>query len=115
MVEADQNAEADQADQNTEADQNNEADQNSSATEDDLFELVYETEPEEKPYEPTWKCTKCGKQMECLEFQLRPSWKFVFQRLNPRADTNTQLPLWSVNELHDLRNPNSNPAILDSS
>jgi hypothetical protein len=51
-------------------------DKSKSTTADDLevvLKLMYGKVEEEKPYEPTWKCTKCGKLMKCLEFQLRPS------------------------------------------
>ena len=82
---------------------------------ENIFKLTNEIAPEEKPYEPTWKCTQCGKRMECLEFQLRPSWRVVFERLNQRTDTDTQLRLWTANELHEMRYTKMNPAILDSS
>ena len=82
---------------------------------ENIFKLTNEIAPEEKPYEPTWKCTQCGKRMECLEFQLRPSWRVVFERLNQRTDTDTQLQLWTANELHEMRYTKMNPAIQDSS
>jgi hypothetical protein len=74
---------------------------------------VNEAEKEEQPYEPTWKCTKCGKPMQCLEFQLRPRWRVVFERLNHQADKDTQQWLWSLSELQAQRggaNPNGSLA-----
>jgi hypothetical protein len=71
---------------------------------EDVLKLMYAQEQEEKPYEPTWKCTKCGKLMECLQFQLRPSWRVIFERHNPQADKDTQQWLWSASELYALRN-----------
>ena len=76
---------------------------------EEVFKLMYGEEPAEKPYEPTWKCTKCGNPMQCLEFQLRPSWRLIFERLNHQADKDNQQWLWSLSELHALRggaNPN---------
>jgi hypothetical protein len=87
-----------------EAEANAAADTTSKTADDDQpFELVNESEAEEKPYEPTWKCTKCGKQMQCLEFQHRPSWKIVLADFLPKTSDEIQATLWTEEELRSLR------------
>jgi hypothetical protein len=71
----------------------------------EVFRLAYGPGPEEKPYEPTWKCTKCGKQMQCLEFQHRPSWKIVLADFLLKTSDEIQATLWTEEELRSLRDP----------
>jgi hypothetical protein len=82
---------------------------------EDVLKLMYGKEEEEKPYEPTWKCTKCGKLMKCLEFQLRPSWKIILADFMPQSSNEIQTRLWTADEIRNLQKTKTSPLIMDSS